>query len=69
MQVIKGYEFVFDVIKTVIIMPAQNDREEIQGVLEMVKYEKIFLMTTEVLLWKESKRQIFANLHKHFQRS
>lgn len=41
---IKGYEFVFEVIKSVIIMPAQNDREEIQGVLEMVKYESIFVI-------------------------
>lgn len=66
---IKGYEFVFDVIKSVIIMPAQNGREEIQGVLEMVKYERIFVMRSGVLLWEESKRQIFSNLCKHFQRS
>lgn len=68
MQVIKGYKFVFDVIKAVIIMLAQNYREEIQGVLEMIKYESVLVMTTGVFLWKESQRQILANLHKHFQR-
>lgn len=35
-------------------MPAQTDRGEIQGVLEMVKCERIFVMRIGVLLWKEN---------------
>jgi len=32
------------VVKTVIITPAQNDGEEIQGVLRMVKHERMLIM-------------------------
>lgn len=55
-------------VKTVVIVPTQNDKEEIQRILGVVKHERTFIMRTRVLLWKESQRHLFANLHKYFQR-